>query len=125
MSIIQKSDPAAAPNLAVVLGKTVREQRETEGLTLYQVSRRSGFHIEVLRLIEEGVWIPNDEEVTVLAKALNCHWIAALVLLPSPPTSSGSRGSFPAGILVSPPRQAWGATPGAPGPGTTRMHRYS
>jgi len=59
----------------VVLGKTVRTQREVEGFTLAQLSRRSGFHIEVLRLIEEGVWIPNDDEVMVLAKALNCHWI--------------------------------------------------
>jgi len=93
MSITKNHHPAAAPaamnldrvdlsaflgnnpNLAVVLGKTVREQRESERLTLAQVSRRSGFHIEVLKLIEEGVWIPNDEEVMVLAKALNCHWI--------------------------------------------------
>ena len=77
MSMTRKSDQAAGSirNLAVVLGETVREQREAEGLTLAQLSRRSGFHIEVLRLIEEGVWIPNDDEVTVLAKALNCHWI--------------------------------------------------
>lgn len=80
MSIKKKSsDQAAAPapiaNLAVVLGDTIREQREIEGLTLAQLSWRSGFHIEVLRLIEQGVWIPNDEEVTVLAKALNCHWV--------------------------------------------------
>lgn len=77
MSIDKKSVQGAAPvlNLAVVLGKTVREQRELEGLTLAQLSRRSGFHVEVLRLMEEGVWIPNDDEVTVLAKALNCHWL--------------------------------------------------
>jgi ribosome-binding protein aMBF1 (putative translation factor) len=79
MSIDQKSsNQAAAPatvNIAAVLGKTIREQREAEGLTLDQLSWRSGFHTTVLRLIEEGTWIPAQDEITVLAEALNCDWL--------------------------------------------------
>jgi transcriptional regulator with XRE-family HTH domain len=77
MSILQKrSRKAARPvRLAVELGQAIREEREAEGLTLAQVSERSGFDIAELQLMEDGTRIPTQEEVTVLGKALNYQWL--------------------------------------------------
>jgi ribosome-binding protein aMBF1 (putative translation factor) len=85
MSILKRSSDQAGElspfgNLAVILGNTIREQREIEGFSLQEVADRTHFHIKVLQLIEQGVWIPNDDEVMVLAKALNCHWIQLSML---------------------------------------------
>jgi hypothetical protein len=77
MSISKKrSRKAARPvSLAVELGQAIREEREAEGLTLAQLSERSGFDVAELQLMEDGTRIPTQEEVVVLGEALNYHWL--------------------------------------------------
>ncbi|MGB8129479.1 MAG: helix-turn-helix transcriptional regulator [Candidatus Angelobacter sp.] len=77
MSISKKRSRKAAPpvSLAVELGLAIREEREAEGLTLAQLAERSGFDVAELQLMEDGTRIPTQEEIAVLGKALNYHWL--------------------------------------------------
>jgi ribosome-binding protein aMBF1 (putative translation factor) len=62
-------------DLGVELGKAIREERESGGLTLAQVSEKSGFDVAVLEQMEAGIVIPTQDEMTVLSRALNDQWL--------------------------------------------------
>jgi transcriptional regulator with XRE-family HTH domain len=58
-----------------LLARTFRHLREERGLTIVQLSGYAGFHPSVLELIEDGVWVPDQDEVSLLCKALGVPWI--------------------------------------------------
>jgi ribosome-binding protein aMBF1 (putative translation factor) len=67
--------PEPPVDLGVELGKAIREERESGGLTLAQVSEKSGFDVAVLEQMEAGIVIPTQDEMTVLSRALNDQWL--------------------------------------------------
>jgi ribosome-binding protein aMBF1 (putative translation factor) len=67
--------PEPPVDLGVELGKAIREERESGGLTLAQVSEKSDFDVAVLEQMEAGIVIPTQDEMTVLSRALNDQWL--------------------------------------------------
>ena len=75
MSILQM--PSQTPtDFAAVVGRTIQQRREALGLSLFVMAERCGFHPSILKLMEQGVWIPNYEEVCVLAEVMGCDLVA-------------------------------------------------
>lgn len=64
--------PAGNIDIATTLGRSIREEREFQGLSREQLADILGCNVLIMQLIEEGFWIPSDPEVTLLAKALGC-----------------------------------------------------
>jgi transcriptional regulator with XRE-family HTH domain len=58
-----------------LVARTFRHLREEQGLTIAQLAGYAGFHPSVLALIEDGVWVPDQDEVVLLCKALGAPWI--------------------------------------------------
>jgi transcriptional regulator with XRE-family HTH domain len=72
MSINEQSSKRSALE---ILSRTLRHLREEQRLTIAQLAGYAGFHPSVLELIEDGVWVPDQDEVILLCKALGVPWI--------------------------------------------------
>ena len=60
---------------ALILGTTIREEREAQGMTIAQVAGYAGCHPSIWALIEAGVWVPDQDEVRSIAGALGVGWV--------------------------------------------------
>lgn len=77
MSIISEVSPqipatVAQWNAAESIGRFLRQAREDEGMSLYQLSQKSELDFSLLQLMELGVWIPTEADIEILADALGC-----------------------------------------------------
>jgi transcriptional regulator with XRE-family HTH domain len=63
-----------------LVARTFRHLRDEQGLTIAQLAGYAGFHPSVLELIEDGVWVPDQDEVVLLCKALRVPWITLAFL---------------------------------------------
>jgi DNA-binding XRE family transcriptional regulator len=77
-------------DVAVRIGRRLRELREEKGLTAYEIARRSGIHRPNISRMESGKHVPTVDTLDRLARALGVP-VAALLAEPLRYQVSGPR----------------------------------